>query len=150
MAADPQVPAEPAVRSSRAGRDLPAAILVGLALAAAVVLTLVYWHWGFVLLVTAMLTLGTVELHDALKRIGMNSAVVPIVAGTVAVICGSYAAATQEGERSLMLVIERFPDADVAAPESDGLPVPPPAQPNSDAAGPDAREIRANPASTSP
>ncbi|MFT4218408.1 MAG: phosphatidate cytidylyltransferase [Micropruina sp.] len=89
--------AEPAVRKSRAGRDLPAAIAVGLALAATVVVTLLYWHWGFVLLVTAMLTLGTIELHDALKRIGMNSAVLPIMAGTVAVICGSYAAATQQG-----------------------------------------------------
>jgi phosphatidate cytidylyltransferase len=97
MAAEQQVPAEPAVKKSRAGRDLPAAILVGLGLAATVVLTLVFWHWGFVLLVTAMLTLGTVELHDALKRIGMNSAVWPIGAGTIAVICGSYAAATQQG-----------------------------------------------------
>lgn len=101
MTAEPQVPADPAVRPSRAGRDLPAAILVGLGLAAAVVLTLLYWHWGFILLVTAMLTIGTIELHDALKRIGMNSAVVPIVAGTVAVICGSYAAATQEGTTGL-------------------------------------------------
>ena len=101
MVAEQGVPAEPAVRKSRAGRDLPAAILVGLGLAATVVLTLVYWHWGFVLLVTAMLTLGTIELHDALKRIGMNSAVIPIVAGTIAVICGSYAAATQEGTGAL-------------------------------------------------
>ncbi|MCW3157237.1 phosphatidate cytidylyltransferase [Micropruina sonneratiae] len=94
MAGEQEAPATDQVVKSRAGRDLPAAIAVGLGLAAAVVLTLLYWHWGFVLLVTAMLTLGTVELHDALKRIGMNSAIIPIVAGTVAVICGSYAAAT--------------------------------------------------------
>jgi phosphatidate cytidylyltransferase len=97
MSAAQQVPAEPAVRKSRAGRDLPAAILVGVGLSAAIVLTLLYWHWGFMLLITAMLTLGVIELHDALKRIGMISAVVPIVVGTVAVICGSYAAAAQEG-----------------------------------------------------
>ena len=97
MSAEQQVPAEPAVRKSRAGRDLPAAILVGVGLSAAIVLTLLYWHWGFMLLITAMLTLGVIELHDALKRIGMISAVVPIVVGTVAVICGSYAAAAQEG-----------------------------------------------------
>lgn len=101
MAAEQQSPAEPAVRKSRAGRDLPAAILVGLGLAATVVLTLVFWNWGFVLLVTAMLTLGTFELHDALKRIGMDSAVIPIMVGTVAVICGSYAAATQEGTNAV-------------------------------------------------
>ena len=34
MVAEQGVPAEPAVRKSRAGRDLPAAILVGLGLAA--------------------------------------------------------------------------------------------------------------------
>ena len=101
MAAEQQIPAEPAVRKSRAGRDLPAAILVGLGLATTVVLTLLFWNWGFVLLVTAMLTLGTFELHDALKRIGMNSAVAPIMVGTVAVICGSYAAATQEGTNAV-------------------------------------------------
>ena len=97
MSAEQEVPAEPAVRKSRAGRDLPAALVVGSALAAAVVLTLIFWNWGFVLLVTAMLTVGTVELHDALKRIGMNSAVWPIGAGTIAVMCGSYAATTQAG-----------------------------------------------------
>ena len=102
MAGEQEAPAaDPAARKSRAGRDLPAAIAVGVALAATVVLTLLYWHWGFVLLVTAMLTLGTIELHDALKRIGMNSAVIPIVVGTIAVICGSYAAATQEGNTAL-------------------------------------------------
>lgn len=96
-----EVPAEPAVRTSRAGRDLPAAIIVGVAMAAAVIACLVFFHWGFVLLVTAMLVLGTVELHDALKRIGMNSAVIPIAAGTVAVICGSYAAAAQGNDSAL-------------------------------------------------
>ena len=101
MAGEQEAQADPAAKASRAGRDLPAAIMVGVALTATAVLTLLYWHWGFILLVTAMLALGTVELHDALKRIGMHSAVVPIVAGTVAVLCGSYAAATQESQRSL-------------------------------------------------
>lgn len=101
MDAEQEVPAEPAVRKSRAGRDLPAAIMVGVALAAAVVLTLLYWNWGFVLLITAMLVLGTIELHDALKRIGMNSALWPIMVGTVAVMCGSYAAAAHQGPSTL-------------------------------------------------
>lgn len=87
----------PTPRESRAGRDLPAAIIVGLAFFATVVLTLLYWHWGFVLLVTGMLTLGTIELHDALKRIGMRSAITPIVVGTVLMVIGSYAAATSQG-----------------------------------------------------
>jgi phosphatidate cytidylyltransferase len=101
MAAEQGANERQAAKPSRAGRDLPAAIMVGSALAAAVVLTLLFWHWGFVLLVTAMLTLGTIEVHDALKRIGMNSAILPIVLGTIAMLCGSYAAATQEGRTSL-------------------------------------------------
>ena len=39
MVAEQGVPAEPAVKKSRAGRDLPAAILVGLGLAATVIFT---------------------------------------------------------------------------------------------------------------
>ncbi|QLQ15348.1 MAG: phosphatidate cytidylyltransferase [Micropruina sp.] len=84
-------------KPSRAGRDLPAAIVVGLLLAAAVVLSLLYWHWGFVLLVTGMLTLGTIELHDALLKVGMRSAITPIVIGTIGMMAGSYLAATTQG-----------------------------------------------------
>ncbi|MFT3861603.1 phosphatidate cytidylyltransferase [Micropruina sp.] len=116
MAAEQQMPVEPAARKSRAGRDLPAAIVVGVTLAAIVVLALVFWHWGFVLVITAMLTLGTVEVHDALKRIGMNSAVWPIGAGTIAVLCGSYAAATvPEGSLPWHSVLLGFLGATVLA-----------------------------------
>ena len=76
----------------RAGRNLPAAIGVGVALGAFVVLTLLFWRFGFVLLIAAALALGSVELHTALRRHGMRSAVVPIVAGSVAIAIGSYLA----------------------------------------------------------
>ena len=97
MTGEQEAPPGPVARKSRAGRDLPAAIMVGLALAATVVLTLLYWHWGFVLLVTAMLTLGTIELHDALKRIGMNSAVIPIVVEDPGAVSGSASTVTLTG-----------------------------------------------------
>jgi len=76
----------------RAGRNLPAAIAVGVGLGAFVVLTLLFWRFGFVLLIAAALALGSVELHTALRRVGMRSAVVPIVAGSVAIAIGSYLA----------------------------------------------------------
>ena len=60
-----------------AGRDLPAAIAVGVGLLALLVVTLTWWHWGFILLVALMLSLGAIEVHQALKRLGMNAAVVP-------------------------------------------------------------------------
>lgn len=81
-------------RKRSAGRDLPAAIAVGVGLIALVVATLAFWHWGFILLVALMLSLGAVEVHQAMKRLGMNAAILPIVLGTVGMIVGTYAAAT--------------------------------------------------------
>lgn len=80
-------------KPSRAGRDLPAAILVGLGLVAWIVVTLLWWHPGFILLILAMTCFGSIELHHALRQIGMRSAIVPIVAGSIAIIAGTYAAA---------------------------------------------------------
>lgn len=91
-------PASPApARTPRAGRDLPAAIAVGVVLIGLVVTTLMWWHWGFVLLLAIMLSMGAVEVHHALQRIGMNAAIVPIVIGTFGMITASYAAAMGVG-----------------------------------------------------
>ena len=83
-------------RASRAGRDLPAAIGVGLGLLAVIVVTLMWWHPGFIVLLVAMTCLGAIELHQAMLHIGMHSAILPIVVGTVAIIGGTYAAAVLE------------------------------------------------------
>ena len=83
-------------RKSRAGRDLPAAIAVGLGLFAVAVVSLGWFHPGLIALLVVLTSLGAVELHQALRRIGMRSAVVPVVIGNVAIIGGSYAAAVLE------------------------------------------------------
>ncbi|WP_375431124.1 phosphatidate cytidylyltransferase [uncultured Friedmanniella sp.] len=79
----------------RAGRNLPAAIGVGVGLGAYVIASLLFWPFGFVLLVGLALALASVELHTALLKVGMRSAVVPIVAGSVAIAIGSYVAGRQ-------------------------------------------------------
>lgn len=84
---------EPSVGNSRAGRDLPAAIAVGLVLFVVVVATLTWWQAGFIVLLVALTSLSAVELHQAFQRVGMKSALVPVVFGNVAIIGGSYAAA---------------------------------------------------------
>ena len=89
-------PAPPGTNRS-AGRDLPAAIVVGVGLVGAFVATLLWWHWGFILLVAVGLSLGAVEVGQALRRVGMNAAVTPIVVGTFGMIVGTYAAATGVG-----------------------------------------------------
>ena len=86
--------AAPPRKKRSAGRDLPAAIAVGVGLVALLVLTLAFWHWGFILLAALMLSLGAIEVHQAMKRLGMNAEIVPIVLGTFGMIVGTYAAAT--------------------------------------------------------
>lgn len=78
-----------------AGRDLPAAIGVGVGLIALVVVTLAFFHWGFILLVAAMLSLGAWELFRALERLKARAAIWPIILGTVAMIAGTYASARE-------------------------------------------------------
>lgn len=84
---------QPPPRTSRAGRDLPAAIGVGLALFAYIVVTLTWWPPGFIVLLVVLTCVGAYEVHLALKRVGMTSAILPVVLGNVAIIGGSYAAA---------------------------------------------------------
>lgn len=90
----PDASTTPASTKKRsAGRDLPAAIAVGVLLIALVVVTLAWFHWGFILLATVMLSLGVWELHKALETLEMHSAVWPIVGGTLAMTAGTYASA---------------------------------------------------------
>jgi phosphatidate cytidylyltransferase len=89
-------PAPPAQAHGRAGRNLPAAIGIGVGLGAYVVLSLVYFKPAFVALVAVALVLAAVELHEALKKQGMTSAIIPISIGSVAIAFGSYFAGRQE------------------------------------------------------
>jgi phosphatidate cytidylyltransferase len=89
-------PAAPAQTHGRAGRNLPAAIGIGVGLGAYVVLSLVYLQPAFVALVAVALVLAAVELHEALKKQGMTSAIIHISIGSVAIAFGSYFAGRQE------------------------------------------------------
>lgn len=89
-------PAVPAETHGRAGRNLPAAIAIGVGLGAYVVLSLLYLKPAFVVLVAVALVLASVELHEALKKQGMTSAIIPIAVGGVAISFGSFFAGRQE------------------------------------------------------
>lgn len=92
---DPGEAAPPPADHGRAGRNLPAAIGVGVGLGAYLVVTLIWFKPGFVALLAVALALGANELYQALKRQGMTAAIVPIVVGTVAIATGSYLAGVQ-------------------------------------------------------
>jgi phosphatidate cytidylyltransferase len=93
----PIVPAPAAVTAyGRAGRNLPAAIGVGVGLGAWVILSLLFFKPAFVVLIALALVLGSVELYQAfLRQMQMTAAIVPIVVGTVAISTGSYLAGRQ-------------------------------------------------------
>jgi phosphatidate cytidylyltransferase len=76
--------------TSRAGRDLPAAIAVSIALIAVVVVSLVYVKAGFLAVVAAAILIALWELGRALALSGTWLPVPPMAAGALAMIAGSY------------------------------------------------------------
>jgi phosphatidate cytidylyltransferase len=85
--------AQPAA-APRAGRDLTAAIGVGVGFGSYVVLCLLFFKPGFVLLVVAASWVAARELHQALHKQGIEATLVPILAGCVVIAAGPYAIAT--------------------------------------------------------
>ncbi len=78
------------VKVSRAGRNLPAAMAVGLTLGALIVLTLFTRKELFVVLATASLCVGVWELCRALRLGGLNVPVVPSVVGCISMLGAAY------------------------------------------------------------
>jgi phosphatidate cytidylyltransferase len=76
--------------TSRAGRDLPAAITVSVALIAVVVVSLVYVKAGFLAVVAAAVLVALWELGRALALSGTWLPVPPMAAGALAMVAGSY------------------------------------------------------------
>lgn len=88
-----------AAASSRAGRNLPAAIGVGLLLGALIVLTH-FWHKElFLVLATASVAVGCWEIAQALRRKSVRVPVFPVVLGCVV----QLAAAFFLGEQALFM-----------------------------------------------
>ncbi|MBB5851761.1 phosphatidate cytidylyltransferase [Amycolatopsis umgeniensis] len=78
---------EPAQKVSRAGRNLPAAIGVGLLLGAAIVTSLLTVRFLFIGIIAIAIAVGTIELAGALKRAaGIQIALVPVLVGGQAMI----------------------------------------------------------------
>lgn len=75
----------------RAGRDLPAAIAVGLGLGALVVVPLYSpYRWAFVVVVAAAIAVGTREIVLALRTLGACPPMLPLVLGGAATIGFAY------------------------------------------------------------
>ena len=80
-----------AAAGNRAGRNLPMAVAVGVALAALVLICLYTVSWLFVLLASAAIAVAVQELVSALRSAGYRVAVVPAVTGAVVMLVAAYA-----------------------------------------------------------
>ncbi|NES16115.1 MULTISPECIES: phosphatidate cytidylyltransferase [Micromonospora] len=69
--------------SGRAGRNLPAAIGVGLALGAAIVVPLFFYLPAFLAVIAAAVAIGVWEMARAVRRSGAHPPLVPLIAGGV-------------------------------------------------------------------
>ncbi|MBC7375327.1 MAG: phosphatidate cytidylyltransferase [Frankiales bacterium] len=86
----------------RAGRNLPAAIGVGLALGAAITVPLFSpYRWGFVGVLAAAAALGIYEIVKALRTLGAQPPMVPLQVGGVAMVVLAY----RQGPGALFLAL---------------------------------------------
>lgn len=83
---------------SRAGRNLPAAIAVGLTLGALILGTLFTERRAFGAVIAAAVAIGVLELCRALRENGMDAARVPLVIGGAVTIAAAY----QRGSTALL------------------------------------------------
>ena len=92
---DNPVPATPAV--GRAGRNLPAAIAVGLALGALITVPLFSpYRWVFVVVLVVAMAVGTREVVLALRTLGAAPPIVPLVVGGATMIVLAYREGAQD------------------------------------------------------
>lgn len=75
---------------SKAGRNLPAAIASGVALAAVVVLSLFTYKWTFAVVVIAAIVIAVHEFVQAFGQAGIRVARSPLFVGAVAVPAAAY------------------------------------------------------------
>lgn len=87
----PAQPSDPPSQPSWAGRDLRAALAVGLVLGAAIIISLLMLRHLFIGIVAVSAAISTVELADALRRgTGIRVTLIPVLVGGQAMIWLSW------------------------------------------------------------
>lgn len=92
--------------TSRAGRNLPAAIAVGLTLGGLILAT-VYspYKWTFIIMVVVAGATGTVEIVRALRTLGAEPPLAPLVVGGAAMVVAAYCYGSTELFLGLALTV---------------------------------------------
>ncbi len=97
--------AAPEPKKSRAGRNLPAAIGVGVGMGSIVVCSLIFERAVFVGVVAVAILIALWEFSNALATTGVRVPVVPIAIGTVAMLVAAYEAGTESLVVALLLTV---------------------------------------------
>ena len=88
---EPEQPLSAVPGQGRAGRNLPAAIGVGVLLACLVTVPLFSpYRWLFIMVVAGAAVIGSREIMAALRTLGPRPAAVPVVVGSLAMVAAAY------------------------------------------------------------
>ena len=99
-AAEPAPDDVPAPTASRAGRNLPAAIGVGLGLGALITVPLYSpYRWVFIVVLAAAVAVGTREIVHALRTLGAQPPIAPLLVGGAVMVLVAY----REGSEALFV-----------------------------------------------
>ena len=102
MTTDTMPDAETAPKAGRAGRNLPVAIAIGLALGALVTVPLFSpYRWAFVVVLVLAMGVGTTEVVKALRTLGAQPPLVPLLVGGAAMVVLAY----REGSEALFVAL---------------------------------------------
>lgn len=91
--------------TGRAGRNLPAAIGVGLALGALIVVPLFFYPLAFLVVIAAAMAVGVWEMARAVRRGGAHPPLVPLIAGSVIMIALAWFAGPDALSLGLLVTV---------------------------------------------
>ncbi len=103
--ARPDEPVAPPAAAGRAGRNLPAAIGVGLGLGAVVVASLLFWRPGFVFVVAVAAGVAVWEMVRAIGQGGQRAPLLPLLAGSWVMIALAWYAGAEGLILGLVLTV---------------------------------------------
>lgn len=89
----------------RAGRNLPAAIAVGVVLGGTVVASLFWWRPAFLAVLVAAVLIGTWEMSRAVRQGGVHPPLVPMLLGGAAITCLAFFAGVETLPLSLFATL---------------------------------------------
>lgn len=95
----------PAEKTSRAGRDLPAAIAVGLGLVGLVIASLFLLKPSFIAIVAIAISLGVIEIARAFRTAGIELPLIPILTGGAVMMVAAYLEGVEASAVAMALTV---------------------------------------------